>query len=391
MFGFSSSPRGSRSPSLVAWLVQLALVPLATSLVGCGEAEDSDTSDSKESAPIHVEAVQVKTERFVYRVALTGQLEAQASVLLKPEVEGIVEQVFGSEGQPVSKGDLLFRMRDAEPRARLAQAEAEERLARDVYERTQRLSSRDISSVAIEARAVAELDVAKAQVVLAEVRLERTRIRAPFDGVLGLRRVAPGARLNEKDGLITIEAIDRLQLVFTTQETAVALAKMGATIHVRVIAYPGERFPGEVFYISPTIDPATRRLVMKAWIQNPAHRLKPGMFANVDVDLPPREDSILLPDSAMVYDRNGVYVWRASEDGSAEKVPVEIGLRQDGRVEVRSGIEVGDWIVSAGTNKVLAGKTLRFSKASATAEVDSPTASEGDVDLAGSREVGVES
>jgi membrane fusion protein (multidrug efflux system) len=349
-------------------------------LAGCGEHEKTSGS-KRNNAPIVVEAVEVKAERFVYHIALTGQLEAEYSVLLKPEMDAVVEEIFGTEGQPVSKGEILFRLRDAEPRALLARAEAEERLARDIYDRTQRLLSQDISSKALQAEALAELDVAKAQTNLRRVHLDRTRIRAPFDGVLGLRRVAPGARLDEKDGLITVEAIDRLQLIFTSQEMAVALARVGARIYIRVIAYPGERFPGDVFYVSPTIDPATRRLIMKAWIPNPNHRLKPGMFANVDVDLPAMEGAILLPDSAMVYDRHGVYVWRVGDEGTAEKVPIEIGLRQDGRVQVTSGVAAGDWVVSAGTNKVMAGSTLQFSKhPSETAPRD------GDLDVAASRE-----
>lgn len=351
-------------------------------LLACGATDSDDDSHDEESQPIEVEAVQVTAERFVYRVALTGQLEAEYSVLLKPEIEGVVEEIFGTEGQPVSRGDVLFRLRDREQQARLAEAQAEARLANDVHERIQRLSRSDISSQAREAEALSKLDVAKAKVDLARIELDRTRVRAPFDGVLGIRQVAPGTRLDEHDGLIKIEAIDKLQLIFTTVELGAALAQTGATIHVRVAAYPDERFPGTIFFVSPTIDPATRRLVMKAWISNTDHRLKPGMFANVDVGLPPREGTILLPDSAMVYDRHGIYVWRAAEDDRAEKVPVTIGQRQDGRVEILSGVAPGDWVVTAGTNKAMAGMKLSFqrtpptptpSPAEATAHEDPPT------------------
>ena len=115
---------------------------------------------------------------------------------------------------------------------------------------------------------------------------------------------------------------------------------------------------------------------MKAWIANADHRLKPGMFANVDIGLPPREGTILLPDSAMVYDRHGIYVWRASEDDRAEKVPVTIGQRQDGRVEILSGVAPGDWVITAGTNKAMAGMKLKFARTSAApspAHEDHPT------------------
>lgn len=342
------------------------LVAIAVCVLACGATDPDDGSDGKEMRPIEVEAIQVVSEQFVYKVALTGQLEAEYSVLLKPEIEGVVEEIFGTEGQPVSKGFILFRLRDREQQARMDEAHAEERLAKDVYERTQRLSRSDISSLARDAEALAKLDVARAQVDLARIEFDRTRVRAPFDGVLGMRQVAPGTRLDEMDGLIKIEAIDKLQLIFTTVELGAALAQTGATIHVRVAAYPKERFPGTIFFISPTIDPATRRLVMKAWISNSDHRLKPGMFANVDVDLPPREGTMLLPDSAMVYDRHGIYVWRAGDEDRAEKVPVTIGQRQDGRVEILDGISPGDWVITAGTNKAMAGTTLKFARTSAS-------------------------
>jgi len=128
---------------------------------------------------------------------------------------------------------------------------------------------------------------------------------------------------------------------------------------VRVAAYPGERFPGEVFFVSPGLDPAARRLVLKAWIENPDHRLKPGMFVNVDVEVARKEAALVLPEAAIVYDRHGIFVWRAGPDGGAEKVPVELGIRKQGVVEVVAGLAPGDRIVAAGTHKVLAGSPLR--------------------------------
>jgi membrane fusion protein (multidrug efflux system) len=132
---------------------------------------------------------------------------------------------------------------------------------------------------------------------------------------------------------------------------------------VRVAAWGSEQFTGEVFFVSPTVDPATRRLILKARVPNPDHRLKPGMFANVDVQIAQRDHALIVPEAAMVYDRNGTYVWRMIEDDQAEKVPVEVGLRADGGVEIVDGISAGDTIVSAGTHKVLAGKKLHVLRA----------------------------
>jgi membrane fusion protein (multidrug efflux system) len=113
-----------------------------------------------------------------------------------------------------------------------------------------------------------------------------------------------------------------------------------------------------VFFVSPEVDAAARRLIMKAWIANQDHRLKPGMFVNVDVEIAKLDSALMLPESSVVYDRHGVFVWRADEDGKAEKIPIELGIRQAGRVEVKSGLAVGDRVVSAGTHKLSAGTPI---------------------------------
>jgi membrane fusion protein (multidrug efflux system) len=102
---------------------------------------------------------------------------------------------------------------------------------------------------------------------------------------------------------------------------------------------------------------------LKAWVPNPDHRLKPGMFTNVDVQIAEREAALSVPEAAMVYDRNGSYVWRVAEGDVAEKVPVRIGLRSGGTVEIVEGLRTGDAVISAGTHKVIAGRRLRLVKA----------------------------
>ena len=307
---------------------------------------------------VTVEFLTVEPETLRDEVALTGQLEAEYSVVLRTEIDGVIESIEFEEGQPVEEAAILFRLRDEEQQARHQEALAELRLAQDVFDRTQRLTKQDVSSVARRAKATAELDIAKARVSLAKLELERTRIRAPFAGVTGARLVAPGDRATPEDGLVSIAAVDRLQLIFTVQEMASALARIGAIIHARVASWPGERFRGEVFFISPSVDPASRRLILKAWIQNEGHRLKPGMFANVDIEIAVRPGALLVPEASIVYDRHGSYVWRITESDLAEKIPVEIGLRQRGRVEIVRGIRAGDRIVSAGTNKLMAGSRV---------------------------------
>ncbi len=329
-------------------------------LVGCGDgSEPRPERAGGGPPPATVEVTIVEPRRLIDTVALTGQLEAEYSVLMKPELDGVVASIDFVEGQPIAMGEVLITLRDDVQQATVKEARAELRLAEQVFEREKKLARRDASSIARIEEARAKLDTAQARLRLAEIQLDRTRIRAPFDGTPGALLVAPGARVEEFDGLVPFDSIDRLQLIFTVTENAIGLARVGESIHVRVVAWPGERFPGKVFFVSPTVDPAARRLVLKAWVPNPDHRLKPGMFANVDVQIAEREAALSVPEAAMVYDRNGSYVWRVVEGSIAEKVPVRIGLRSGGTVEIVQGLQAGDAVISAGTHKVISGRKLR--------------------------------
>jgi membrane fusion protein (multidrug efflux system) len=220
------------------------------------------------------------------------------------------------------------------------------------------LGKREAVSEAQKDRVAADLSVAEARVDGARVALERTRVRAPFDGVVGMRLVSPGGRILSKDPLVQIDAVDRLQVTFAIAEVGILFARVGAPVEVRVNPYPGEVFPGEVFFVSPSIEPSTRRVIVKAWVPNEHRRLRPGLFANIDLEVGRRENALVVPESAVVFDREGTYVWKLDGENVPAKIPVQLGLRKNGRVEVTLGLHAGDTIVTTGTHKVMAGKKV---------------------------------
>jgi len=363
-----SLSRGRRIASRSCYALALCITVLAACERGGGSPEEAGGPD--DSKPVTVELVTMRLEPLRDVVKFSGTLVAENEVVLRPEIRGVVEAIEFEEGQQVEKDQVLIRLRDDEQRARVQEARASLRLAQDTFDRTQRLTQRDVSSIARRAEATARLDEAKARVDLARLQLERTRIRAPFDGVVGARLVSPGDRVDDESPLVQVDAVERLQLLFTIAEVGVPLARKGAIVEAQVLAFPRERFTGEVFFVSPTINPGTRMLLLKAWIPNEEGRLKPGMFANVFVEARRKAKALLVPESALVYDRNGTYLWRVGEGERAEKVPVEIGLRQDGRVEIVRGVSAGDVVVSAGTNKVMAGTRVRAAEPASTAQRD---------------------
>jgi membrane fusion protein (multidrug efflux system) len=326
--------------------------------LGAGCENEPEAEAAPGPPPVTVEVMQVEPELLMDVASFSGHLAAENSVVVKPETDGVIEAVLFEEGQQVEQGTVLYRLRNEEQVARLREAEANLALAREEWGRTQGLVKRDAVSLAQKDRVAAELAVAKARVDLVRVALDRTEIRAPFAGVVGIRLVSPGERVTDETALVQIDAVDRLQVTFAMTDVALAFARTDVPVGLRVLPYPGESFPGEVFYVSPTIDPGNRRLVVKAWVPNPDGRLLPGLFANVDLEVGRREDALVIPESAVVYDRDGSYVWRV-DDETPERVPIELGLRKQGRVEVTLGLQPGDTIVTAGTHKVSEGKRLR--------------------------------
>ena len=359
--------RQERSPRVLA---SLATVLLASLVLFPVAACDDNGAEAKRGGPrsVTVEVTQIETELLKDVAKFSGELQAEHSVVLKAETDGLVESADFKEGQRVSEGDVLFGLRSAEQAARLREAKANLALAREVAARTDKLYDRDAVSIADVDRAAAELEIARARVDLAMLELDRTRIRAPFDGVVGLRLVDPGDRIEDDTPLVQIDAIERLQVLFAMSEHGIAFARPGIRVWVEVAPYPTERFPGEVFFISPSIDPATRRLLIKAWVPNDDGRLRPGLFADVDVEIAQRDEALIVPESAVVFDRHGTFVWRVDEDNVATRVPIDTGLRKGGRVEVTMGLRPGDSIVSAGTHKVSEGKVLQIQEPAPTGQ-----------------------
>lgn len=341
-----------------------ALAPLLAVLALAASAACSETQSGRRGGPppAAVETVRLDPRPFTDRVALVGQLEAEESVVMHSEISGVIEEIGFTEGAPVDAGDVLFRLRDAEQRAALRAAQAQRELDADIYRRTEALSKREVSAIAELDRARAALEAAEAGVDLARVNLERTRVRAPFDGVVGARRVSPGDRIDSGTDLVQIDKVERLQLLFTLPETAVRLARQGLRVRVGLASFPGERFGGEVYFVSPTLDPDTRRLLLKAWIPNPDAKLRPGQFATLEVEVEHIEQALVAPESSIVYDADGSFVWRVREDNVAERVAVELGPRAEASVVVRSGLRPGDTIVSAGTHKIFPGAPLRAAR-----------------------------
>lgn len=346
---------GRRAPGRA---VALGLV-LASALAACERGAQAPGGPGADGprAPV-VEVMELAPRALSDTVALLGQLEAEESVFVRPEIQGILRSVGFREGDAVEEGEVLFVLRDEEQVARLHEAEADLALATDTWERTRKLVKRQVESVVQLERNRAQLAAARARVELAQVELARTRIRAPFDGVTGARLVSPGASVDHETDLVQLQAIASLELAFSLPEQALPLARVGIPFELTVAPYPDERFPGEIVFVAPGLNPRNRRLLVKGRVPNPDGRLRPGLFAKVDTRIAQREQALVVPEDAVVFEPQGPVVWRVGEGNAVERVAVELGIREPGRVEIRTGLAPGDRVVVAGTNKLSPGTVV---------------------------------
>lgn len=337
--------------------ISILVLLLSCSLNAC--ANESKAPPPHGPRPVFVELVTVEQAAIEDVVQLVGALTAVESVRVRPETEGVVGKISFQEGEKVRAGEPLVQLRNDEEAARLAEAEAELALARHEYNRAVTLAGKRSLSQSELDRARAGMEVAVARRDWRRVVLERKLVRAPFDGVLGERLVSPGDSVERSTDLVQIDAIDELRLLFTLPEVAVGLARPGLTLSIEVVPYPGERFPGAIDFVAPTVEPRNRRLLVKARVPNQDHRLRPGLFAKIFAKVAEHPQAIVVPETAVAYDPQGAFVWRVGDKDLAERVGVEIGIRSAGRVEITSGLAAGDRIVSAGTHKVMAGSVVR--------------------------------
>lgn len=332
-------------------LLTLSLVALAC----------TPEAQSRPNGPPPIFAGVAAVERQPIRdlVALVGALTSEESVMIRAEVEGAVGELHFEEGQEVAAGALLVRLRDGAERARLAEAEAQLELAKQEFERARSLAARRTLSQAELDRARAEVAVARARLELRRVELAEKEIRAPFDGVLGMRLVSVGDRVDRDTNIVQIDAIDPLRVLFTLPETALGLGQVDLELEVRVAAWPERTFAGTVYFVAPTVDPRNRRVMVKGMVPNRDRLLRPGMFANINVEIAEREAAIVIPEAAIAYDSRGAFVWRLGDGDIAERVEIKVGIREGSRVEIVEGLDAGDRIVIAGTHKVTAGSVVR--------------------------------
>lgn len=309
---------------------------------------------AKPAVALPVKAVPAKLARALLETGAIGSLRADEAVVIRPEVAGRIERIAFEEGQRVRKGALLARLDAAETRALVASSRAQAGLDKQRLERATDLRKKGFISQQALDEAQSNYARSAAKQREDEAKLAKSEIRAPFSGVAGLRQVSEGAYVAAGTDIARLEKIDQLKLDFRVPETYLGSLKSGLAVSVAVDAFPQASFPGKIYAIEPAVDEQTRTVLARARVANPELKLRPGMFARVQLTLGVRENAVWIPEEAIVPRGQDSFVFRIV-DGKAELVQVQTGTRKVGEVEIMKGLAAGDLVVTEGTQRLAPG------------------------------------
>jgi membrane fusion protein, multidrug efflux system len=306
---------------------------------------------------IPVEMAVVETVLFIEQETSVGSLASDEAVIIRSEIAGRVEEIGFVEGQPIAKGDLIITIDDSIYRAEFDQADARLKFSQSNYDRAVDLEKRGAGTQRALDEASSKLQEDRATLDLARARLDRTKIHAPFTGVIGIRKISPGDYLTAGQEIVNLEAIDPIKVAFSVPEVLLSVVETGQNVSVTVDAFPGEVFDGQVYAINPRIEASGRSVELRARISNPDSRLRPGLFARINIIFERRENAMMIPERALVpiQSRQTVFV---VENGMVHLRDVVTGGRKAGQVEIVSGLTPGETIVTAGQLKVREGMAV---------------------------------
>jgi membrane fusion protein (multidrug efflux system) len=332
-----------------------------------------------------VRAALVTTDTVVDEIRATGEIEAIQSIELQPEVSGRLVEILVREGTEVRRGTGLFRVDDAELRAEVDRLEAEMELAEQALARTRELLERDASSAADLESAEATARSTRAQLELQRTRLSRTVVRAPFGGIVGERFVSLGDYVTPPTPLTTLQTVDPQRASFQVPERYAQDLAEGQTVEFSVAALPDRQFTGTVDFVDPRVRLPGRTITVKAVAQNPERILKPGMFVEARLATQVRPNALVVPEEAILPLAGTNFVWAITDEGTADRIEVELGVRVPGSVEVRGGLSPGQRVVTRGHAMLFPGSRVQVLEEGGAADTAAgePAGDAADTDQAG--------
>jgi len=346
----------------LTWLVSglvvisgIALIPVCLSKAKASAKQKQSLKAQVHSA-IVVNAEQIGTSSIPLSVPALGSLSAVQSVTVSAEVDGRVDKLFFKNGQQVGKNMPIVQLNNAKAQADYQSAVTALNLARQKYNRSKALLNTAISAQDL-AQLKANVATEQAAVQSAQAALAQKEITAPFSGVLGEFKINVGDYVSAGTPIVSLVNTAQLRVDFNLAENHKPQLKQGQLVKVTSSAYPHKTFYGTVSFISPTIDQASRTVAVQALVPNPKNTLSPGMFVHVSEQVAQLKNVVVVPEQAVEADLKGYYVFRVMGNKVAQTY-IKLGARNDGQVQVVSGLHKGDLVVTAGQQKLQDGSIV---------------------------------
>jgi len=362
--------REAKVKSTRKMVIKALLAVGALVLVICGIKAMQIVTMVTTKAPMPVATVTsapVKEEDWAPTLSAVGTVSAVQGAMVSTELAGTVSEIIFQNGGVAKKGDVILKLDASQEEALLRSAEAEAELARTDLERTRGLASQNVVSKA-------ELDAAESKFrrLTAVVDQMRSNIRkktivAPFDGELGIRQVNVGQMINAGQQVVLLQSLDPVYVDFALPQQHLQTLSTGLEARVRTDALPGREFVGKLTAINSAVDTVTRNVTLQATLENPDHALRPGMFIKIDIVLPEKHKSLVIPGSAISYAPYGdsVFVIEKQKDNKTGKQSqvlrqqfVRVGEARGDFVSITTGLKAGETVVGTGVFKLRNGMAV---------------------------------
>ncbi|HCF04202.1 efflux RND transporter periplasmic adaptor subunit [Flavobacterium sp.] len=331
---------------LVYALLVIGLVGLIGYRISKNSGANGPKDKGKDEQPITVSGTVVKLQTFDNNLALSGSIEANEQVEIRSEVSGIVKTIYFQEGSNIAKGQVLLKVDDIELKAQLAQAKTKESLASENERRAKLLLQKEAISQEEYDVARADHQSAKAQSQLILAQIEKTTVRAPFSGKIGLRSISPGTYVTPALLVAKLVNSGQLKITFSIPEKYASQVNKNGIITFKVTG-SDQTYTAKIYAIEPEVEIATRTLKVRALADNKNGKLLPGTFADVQLPLDIIKDAVVIPTEAIIPVQDGKKVFIANK-GMAKEVMVETATRTDASILVLSGLKVGDTVLTSG-------------------------------------------
>ena len=311
--------------------------------------------------PTTVSSAPVKEEDWSPMLSSVGSISAVQGAVVSTELGGTVAEIKFPNGSVAKQGDVLVKLDASSEEAQLRTAEADLELARADLQRSQDLATRKVISKAELDSAESKFKQKQGTVDNMRAMIVKKEVRAPFAGQLGIRQVNVGQMINAGQQVVSLQALDPVYVDFALPQQHLANLSQGLEVHVQTDALPGREFVGKLTALNSSVDPVTRNVGLQATLENRDHALRPGMFAKIDVVLPEKEKTLVVPGSAVSYAPYGdsVFVIEKKKDPKTGKESqmirqqfVRVGEARGDFISITQGLEPGQTIVSTGVFKL---------------------------------------